>query len=80
MDLRSGLLSTSLGAMEGNMHKLIAALDEQIANLRQARALLADEPQRKHAVHKVARVMSAEGRARIGAAQSKRWAATRKAA
>lgn len=78
--------------------EILAVIDEQIAQLRQARELIAGpaaveaaKPRRgrpkgpkKKAVSapvKVAkRVMSAEGRARIVAAQNARWAAQKKAA
>jgi hypothetical protein len=58
---------------------LLSAIDQEIARLSQARALLAGganhaKPGRKD------RVMSAEARKRIGDAQRKRWAAQRKAA
>jgi hypothetical protein len=70
-----------------NTTKLISELDKQIARLRQARNLLAEEagmPARKGrlARGKAAprkRVLTAEARAKMAAAQKRRWAAYRKA-
>jgi hypothetical protein len=63
--------------------QIIVEIDVEIARLQQVRALLsgdrayygrsAPQPRRK-------RTMSAEGRARIAAAQKARWAAQKKAA
>lgn len=61
---------------------LIAAIDAEIATLQSARKLLADvsskatkpaaaTPRKRH-------TMSAEGRAKVAAAQRKRWAAAKK--
>jgi hypothetical protein len=63
--------------------KIIAAVDEEIARLHQVRSILAGGggfpgPFKKTARKK--RVLSAEARAKIAAAQRKRWAAQKKAA
>jgi hypothetical protein len=59
---------------------LILSIDSELALLRQARALLAGTSNgRAPQVHKK-HVMSAEGRARIAAAQRKRWAKLKRAA
>lgn len=66
------------------MDSIIQAIDEEIQRLQKARNLLAQnkgssvlisagkQPQKRH-------TMSAAGRARIAAAQKKRWAAKKKA-
>jgi hypothetical protein len=54
----------------------IAAIDAQVTRLQQARKLLAGSTGTRGGK----RVMSAEARARISAAQKKRWAQQRKAA
>jgi hypothetical protein len=73
---------------------LLKAIDEEIVKLEQARALLMSstdsEPAAKRrgrpkgSVNRAAkttkRTMSAEGKARIAAAQKKRWAAQKRAA
>jgi hypothetical protein len=61
-----------------NLTELLSSIDSEIARLQQARALLAGQdghsaargpkPTNKH------HTMSADGRARIAAAQRKRWA------
>jgi len=75
-----------------NLERILSAIDDQISKLQQARAMLAgagspivvkrgpgrpkksaSEPSGKK------RVLSAEARARIAAAQKKRWAAAKKA-
>lgn len=66
-----------------NTAELLSAIDSEIAVLKQARVLLAGQdgfrsirtrtPPRKH------HTMSAEGRARIAAAQKARWAKQRRA-
>jgi hypothetical protein len=66
--------------------KLLAEIDAEIARLQQARALLNGKevkrqpgrPAKKTTAKK--RTMSAEGRARIAAAQKARWANAKKAA
>jgi hypothetical protein len=68
---------------------IVRHIDSEIATLQQARSLLAGEsvPTQK-IIRKVAtvaaspkkRTMSAEGRARIAAAQKRRWAAQKKSA
>ena len=77
-----------------NTQEILSAIDAEISNLQQARALLSSytepvaikrglgRPKKGVAPEKVAakRTMSAEGRARIAAAQKKRWAAAKKAA
>ena len=70
---------------------IISAVDAEIARLKQIRDLLSKGSNiggviTRRAAKKVAvqqpkkRVMSAEARARIGAAQKKRWAKSRRAA
>jgi hypothetical protein len=66
---------------------ILNELDLQIARLQQVRAILANDstkPSKKQAPTTKAkskkRVLSAEARARIAAAQRKRWAAQKKAA
>jgi hypothetical protein len=75
---------------------VLSAIDEQIRILQQARAMLSGVPSTpakkspgrpkgsKNTATPVkagkTRTMSAEGKARIAAAQKKRWAATKKAA
>jgi hypothetical protein len=74
-----------------NNTELLTHLDEEIARLQQVKALLTGEqskrkpvrpPSRpaKKAASTKKRTMTAEGRARIAAAQRARWAKTRKAA
>lgn len=64
------------------MRLLLAEIDEELNRLKQARALLAGTSDAKPAAATKKktgrRKMSAEGRARIVAAQKKRWAAQRK--
>ncbi len=68
-----------------SLKSLIAELDNEIARLRQARALLAGEDAApKAAAAKgngkiVKRVLSPEARQRIALAQKKRWAKTKRA-
>jgi len=57
-----------------NYPNLIEAIDAEISRLQQARKLLAGSAGTRGAK----RVMSAEARARIGAAQRKRWAQQRR--
>ncbi len=65
---------------------ILATIDDALHRLRQARALLSvDVPTptaKKNSAPKAPsqRVMSADARARIAAAQKKRWAASKKAA
>jgi hypothetical protein len=76
---------------------ILAAIDEEIRKLQQARAMLSSSPSSPAkksigrprgaktqkapvAVQSKKRVLSEEARARIAAAQTKRWAAARKAA
>lgn len=54
----------------------IATIDAEISRLQQARKLLAGKTRTRGGKH----VMSAEARARISAAQKKRWAQRKKAA
>jgi hypothetical protein len=61
--------------MPVNWPNLIASIDAEISRLQQARKLLSGT-----GTHGGKRIMSAEGRARIVAAQKKRWAEQRKAA
>jgi len=66
--------------------KLVADIDAEIERLQQARALLnGAEAKRKpgraaNSTSPKKRTMSAEGRARIAAAQKARWAKAKKAA
>jgi hypothetical protein len=68
------------------MTDLIALIDAEIANLQQARALIAGastpkkSPGRPKGTGKKKRKLSPEGRARIVAAMKARWAAKKKAA
>ena len=69
---------------------ILTLIDAEIAQLQQARALIAGAvvrgPKLKSALHaltkipKAKRMMSPEGRARIAAAQKARWAAAKKKA
>jgi hypothetical protein len=74
------------------IHSILAAIDEEVRKLQQARSLLTEiasvgsskavgQPKGSTTVvkSKRAHVMSAAGRARIAAAQKKRWAAAKKA-
>jgi hypothetical protein len=74
-----------------NSEEIFAHIDEEIARLQQAKALLTGaqttrKPTRpsskpaKKALPGKKRTMSAEGRARIAAAQKARWAKSKKAA
>jgi len=73
--------------------EIVASIDREIAQLRQARALLGEETSQPKALTVRAsssargkgakrgkRLLSPEGRKRIADAQKKRWAARRKAA
>jgi topoisomerase IA-like protein len=62
--------------------ELLSSIDAEIARLQEARALLAgrDGHVRRGRKPGKKRTMSAEARARIAAAQRKRWAAQKKAA
>jgi hypothetical protein len=66
--------------------ELISSIDAEIARLQQARTLLAEgDPAKNGAAKrgrpaKKKRILSAEARAKIAAAQKKRWAAVRKLA
>jgi hypothetical protein len=66
-----------------NTTEILSAVDSEIARLKEARALLAEEdghsPRAKNPVTKH-RPMSAEARKRIGDAQRKRWANQKNAA
>jgi hypothetical protein len=62
---------------------IIVSIDEELQRLRQAREILAGASNGHVAPRRGRRknfVMSAEGRARIAAAQRKRWAKQKKAA
>jgi hypothetical protein len=70
---------------------IISAIDAEIASLQQAKALLEDEGKVSRVTTRITakklsakqpkkRAMSAEARKRIGDAQRKRWAATKKQA
>jgi hypothetical protein len=58
------------------LDKILDSIDSEIAQLKQARALLSSDGTRKTATHFVPkkRKMSAAARKRIGDAQRKRWA------
>jgi hypothetical protein len=58
--------------------KIVAELDAEIARLQGVRALLVGDGRKASARKK--RVLSAEARAKISAAQKKRWAKQKKAA
>lgn len=58
---------------------IVAAIDAEIQRLREAKKLLGDAPSVKKSPGRRRR-LSAEARARIAAAQKKRWAAVKKAA
>jgi hypothetical protein len=63
--------------------KIISAIDAEIARLQQVRKLLANDsahsPDAKPVAKKRKRKMSTEARAKIAAAQRKRWSAWKKA-
>ena len=61
-----------------NYPNLIAVLDAEISKLMQARRLLLSLASTRP--HKLKRTMSPEARARISAAQKKRWAQQKRAA
>ena len=63
-------------------NEILALIDSEISVLKQARALLTGTSNgTSHVTHSVKkRVMSAEARERIAAAQRKRWAKQKKAA
>jgi len=62
--------------------QLLSSIDSEISRLQQARALLAGQDDHVERGRKPGkkRTMSADARARIAAAQKKRWAAWKKAA
>jgi hypothetical protein len=85
MQQKESVTDTALFGMEAvynspmDTTKLIEALDLEIARLQHARALLSGAPLRGKPGPKpkaVKRTMSAEGRARVAAAQKARWAKT----
>lgn len=65
-------------------NEILASIDSEISVLKQARALLTGTNNGTHRVAKPAKkrkfTMSAEGRAKIAAAQRKRWAKQKRAA
>ena len=68
-----------------NTAELLAGIDEEIARLQQVRTLLGGGGGHPAAFsarkwHKRKRVLSADARARIAAAQKRRWAKQKKAA
>jgi hypothetical protein len=64
-----------------NITELLSIIDSEIARLRQARAVLTPTGSSIAKRGRPAKYqMSAEGRARIAAAQRKRWAALRRVA
>ena len=81
-----------VGENQVNTHEIVRQIDEEVAKLQQARALLTDEaakrgpgrpaktavvPQKQKTTRKA---MSAEARAKIAAAQKARWAKSKKTA
>jgi hypothetical protein len=62
------------------LHKILASIDDEIARLKQVRALLSSYGAKKTSTPVVPkkRKMSAAARKRIGDAQRKRWAAKKK--
>jgi hypothetical protein len=67
------------------MNEILASIDSEINALKEVRALLAGTSNGTHRAAKPAKTkrkftMSAEGRARIAAAQRARWAKQKKAA
>jgi hypothetical protein len=75
-------VSASFGILYGmTIDKILASIDSEIAQLRQARALLFGEGTKETTTHSgpKKRKMSAAARKRIGDAQRKRWAAQKKA-
>jgi hypothetical protein len=77
-----------------NTNEILSAIDAEISKLQQARSILGSyseplsikrgpgRPKKTAVLAKIVakRTMSAEGKARIAAAQKKRWAAAKKAA
>jgi hypothetical protein len=67
-----------------NTAELLATIDEEITRLQQARSLLAGGGENIPSLNKTRKSkrksLSAEARAKISAAQKKRWAAQKKAA
>lgn len=64
-----------------NTSELLSSIESEIATLQQVRALLAGQDGTRGAFSgRIKRTMSAEGRARIAAAQKARWAKAKKAA
>ena len=67
-----------------NTTQIIAGIDEEIARLKQVKALLSGDStkvtSKTSSAAKKRRPLSPEARARIVAAQKKRWAAAKKAA
>jgi hypothetical protein len=59
--------------------EIIAQIDAEISRLKQAQALLNDSITRPTTVTKKKGTVSAEGRARIAAAQKRRWAKVKSA-
>ena len=68
------LAASTLGGM--NTDEIVQAIDAEISRLEKARALLTDHtaPLKRGMRTSGRRMMSAEGRAAIAAAQRKRWA------
>jgi hypothetical protein len=62
-----------------NTNELIEALDAEIARLEEARAILEGDRIPNGRTAPVKRTMSPEGRARIAAAQTARWAKAKRA-
>jgi hypothetical protein len=65
--------------LDMNIADLLSQIDDEISSLQQARTLLAGHNRASHAARKK-RTLSADARARIAAAQRKRWAKQKRAA
>lgn len=73
-DALSQLLSRLLYNFEMQINEIVAALDSEILRLQQVKALLSGSTTNGKKHH-----LSAEARARIAAAQKKRWAKAKRA-
>jgi hypothetical protein len=63
-----------------NIAELLSSVDSEISRLQQARALLSGDGRTAPTRVRKHHTMSAEGRARVAAAQRKRWAKQKRAA
>jgi len=78
-----GIVSYRATLIWMNLTDLLSSIESEIATLQQARALLTGTGSRTAKAGRPAKkkhTMSAEGRARIAAAQRKRWAKQKRAA